>query len=171
MDAQFLGTRKFSRAELAAMFRVPLHMVGDLDRAIFRNIEHQALGFVTHTMLPWAVRWEQELNNDLFGDDDQFFAEFLVQGLMRGDLKSRYESYAIGRNWGWLSANDVRRLENMNSIEDGDRYLEPLNMIAPGAPGGGMPRGASGSPTDDGAAGDDDADDGRPPLALVNGET
>jgi HK97 family phage portal protein len=111
-------------------------MLADLERATFSNIEHQSLEFIRDTIRPWLVRWEQALTRDLIppADRDTYFVEFLIDGLMRGDLKSRYDSYAIGRNNGWLSANDIRRLENMNPLppEQGDIYLIPLNMVQAG---------------------------------------
>ncbi|AQU06099.1 phage portal protein [Dehalococcoides mccartyi] len=134
-DAQFLELRQFQVTDIARIFNVPPHMIGDLSKATFSNIEHQAIEFVVHTMRPWFVNWEQEINRKLMwtlGDD--YFAEFVVDGLLRGDTKSRYESYAIGRQWGWLSANDIRSLENMNPIKGGDEYLVPLNMIPAGTP-------------------------------------
>lgn len=132
-DAQFLQTRKFQVNEIARIFRVPPHMIGDLDKATFSNIEHQAIEFVVHTIRPWLVRFEQEINSKLFGENEKgLFAEFKVDALLRGDTKSRFESYAIARNWGWLSANDIRSLENLNPIKGGDMYLRPLNMEAVG---------------------------------------
>ena len=130
-DAQFLQTRKFQIAEIARIFRVPLHLVGDLDRATFSNIEHQSLEFVIYSLMPWLVRWEQAIQRDLMtpAERQSLFVEFLVDGLLRGDVQSRYQAYAIGRQWGWLSANDVRRLENMNPVKGGDLYLVPMNMI------------------------------------------
>ncbi len=130
-DAQFLDTRKFQVTEIARIFRVPPHMLADLERATFSNIEHQSIEFVTHTLRPWLVRWEQAIHRDLLLERERgrYFAEFLVDGLLRGDIRSRYEAYSIGRQNGWLSANDIRRLENMNPIEGGDVYLIPLNMI------------------------------------------
>lgn len=129
-DAQFLETRKFSRSEIAGLFRVPPHMIGDLEKATFSNIEHQAIDFVVHCIRPWLVRWEQALSRDLFLAPVLYFAEFNVDGLLRGDIRSRYEAYAIGRQWGWLSRNDIREKENMNPIEGGDDYLTPLNMAS-----------------------------------------
>ena len=141
VDAEFISSRKFQISEIARIFRVPPHMLADLERATFSNIEHQSLEFIRDTIRPWLVRWEQALTRDLIPaeDRDQYFVEFLIDGLMRGDLKSRYDSYAIGRNNGWLSANDIRRLENMNPLppEQGDVYLIPLNMVQAGtAPAG-----------------------------------
>ena len=133
-DAQFLETRKFQVSEIARIFRVPPHLIGDLEKATFSNIEQQSLEFVIHTIRPWLVRWEQELNRKLFMRNSPYFASFNVDGLLRGDIKSRYEAYAIGRNWGWLSANDVREKENMNAIDNGDVYNTPLNMGEAGKP-------------------------------------
>ncbi|QCT03299.1 phage portal protein, HK97 family [Paenibacillus algicola] len=129
-DAQFLETRKFQISEIARLFRVPPHMLADLERATFSNIEQQSIDFVTHTIRPWLVRWEQTINWKLFDSNEQkqIFAEFLIEGLLRGETKARYESYAIARTNGWLSVNDIRELENMNPVEGGDIYLQPLNM-------------------------------------------
>lgn len=131
-DAQFLETRKFQVSEIARIFRVPPHMIGDLEKATFSNIEQQSIDFVTNTLRPWAVRWEQVLSHDLFSDYSagNFFAKFLMDALMRGDTESRYAAYDIGRNGGWLSANDIREMEDMNALpgDEGDLYLVPLNM-------------------------------------------
>ncbi len=132
-DAQFLQTRKFQIQEIARWFRVPPHMLADLDRATFSNIEHLGLEFVIYTLTPWLVRWEQAIYRDLLteGERDSVFVEHLVDGLLRGDIKARYEAYSIGRQNGWLSADDIRRMENMNPLpgDQGDMYLVPLNMI------------------------------------------
>lgn len=132
-DSQFLETRKLQRSEIAGLFRVPPHMVGDLERATFSNIEHQAIEFVTHCIRPWLVRWEQAISRCLITATGTYFSEFNVDGLLRGDIQSRYQAYAIGRNWGWLSVNDIRGLENMNPVDSGDIYLQPLNMQEAGA--------------------------------------
>lgn len=136
-DAQFLETRRFQVVEIARLFRIPPHMLADLERATFSNIEHQSLEFVIHTIRPWLVRWEQQIARSLLTATERktYFAEFLVDGLLRGDIESRYRAYATARQWGWLSANDVRRLENMNPIEGGDTYLVPLNMVPAGQAG------------------------------------
>lgn len=130
-DAQFLEARKFQLEEIARIFRVPLHLLQNLDRGTFSNIEHQSIDFVVHTIRPWLVRIEQAINTQLFSEEErkEYFAEFVVDGLLRGDIESRYRAYAQGRQNGWLSANDIRELENMNPIENGDIYLVPLNMI------------------------------------------
>jgi HK97 family phage portal protein len=133
-DSQFLETRKFTRSEIAGIFRVPPHLIGDLDRATFSNIEHMGIDFVTHCIRPWLVRWEQALTKALVVAPQAYFPEFNVDALLRGDIKSRYEAYAVGRNWGWLSANDIRSLENLNPVDDGDEYLQPLNMVRAGTP-------------------------------------
>ena len=134
-ESQFLEARGFSRTEIAAMFRVPPHMVGDLSRATFSNIEHQAIAFVMHTIRPWAVRLEQEINEHpaLLGGQDGVFVELLLDGLLRGDIVSRYDAYNKGRTGGWLSVNEIRAKEGMNPIENGDVYLQPMNMSEPGA--------------------------------------
>ncbi|OJF17284.1 MAG: phage portal protein, partial [Bacillaceae bacterium G1] len=130
-EAQFLETRKFQVTEIARIFRVPPHMLADLERATFSNIEHQSIEFVTHTIRPWLVRWEQAIYRDLLFPDErkEYFVEFNVDGLLRGDIESRYRAYAIGRQWGWLSANDIREMENKNPIPGGDVYWAPVNMI------------------------------------------
>ncbi len=139
VDAEFITSRKFQVTEIARIFRVPPHMLADLERATFSNIEHQSIEFIRDTIRPWLVRWEQALTRDLIPaeDRDRYFVEFLIDGLMRGDMKSRYDAYSIGRNNGWLSANDIRRLENMNPLppEQGDVYLIPLNMVPAGTAG------------------------------------
>lgn len=129
-DAQFLETRKFQVAEIARVFRVPPHLIADLERATFSNIEHQSLDFVVHSLLPWLVRLEREFNRKLVRPVDRrrVFWKHSVDALLRGDIKTRYVSYGVGRQWGWLSANDVRELEDMNPIEGGDVYLSPSNM-------------------------------------------
>ena len=131
-DAQFLETRRFQVNEIARLFRVPPHMIGDLDRATFSNIEQQSIEFVVHTITPWAERIEQRLAQSLIVavERDRYYIEHVVDGLLRGDIQSRYEAYATGRQWGWLSANDIRQLENMNPVDGGDIYLSPMNMVA-----------------------------------------
>lgn len=134
-DAQFIESKRFRIEDVCRMFRIPLHLVQDLTRATNNNIEHQSLEFIMYTMLPWFKRWEENLNLQLLSPESKRknrYFEFNISGLLRGDIKSRYEAYAQGRQWGWLSVNDIRRLENMNPIENGDRYLEPLNMSEAG---------------------------------------
>ncbi len=127
-QAQFLETRKFQINEIARIFRVPPHMVGDLEKSSFSNIEQQSLEFVKYTLDPWISRWEQSLVRALIPEKDRrnYFIKFNLDGLLRGDYQSRMSGYAIGRQNGWMSANDVRQLENLDRIseeEGGDLYL------------------------------------------------
>ena len=133
-EAQFLETRRFQVEEICRIYRVPPHMVGDLSRATFSNIEHSSIDFAVHTIRPWLVRIEQAMNRALFPDREKgrFYVQFNLDGLMRGDYKSRMEGYAIARQNGWMSANDIRELENQNPIpaeDGGDAYLCNGNMI------------------------------------------
>lgn len=137
-NAQFLETRKFQLNEIARLFRVPPHMLADLQAgASYASVEQMSLDFVAYTLRPWLVRWEQDLNNDLFGSRERetFFAEHLVDGLLRGDIQARYNAYQVARQNGWLSANDIREIENMNPIPGGDAYLVNGNMIPADAAG------------------------------------
>ena len=127
-DAQFLETRKFQLEEIARLYRVPLHMIGDLEHATFSNIEQQSLEFVKYTLDPWLVRWEQALQKSLLSasEKSRYFIKFNVDGLLRGDYESRMNGYATARQNGWLNANDIREMEDMNPIpeeEGGDLYL------------------------------------------------
>ena len=133
-DSQFLQTRSFQIAEICRIFRVPPHMVGDLSRSTFSNIEHQSIDFVVHTIRPWLVRWEQAITRALLNEEERtiYYAKFNVDGLMRGDFVTRMNGYAIARQNGWMSANEIRALENMNKIpadQGGDLYLLNGNMI------------------------------------------
>jgi HK97 family phage portal protein len=136
-DAQFIETKKFSVEDICRLYRVPLHLVQNLDRATNNNIEHQSLEFIIYTMLPWFKRWEENLNLQLLEIEDRRrnrYFEFKIDSLLRGDAKTRAEAYAQGRQWGWLSVNDIRRMENMNDIGPaGDIYLQPMNMIEAGS--------------------------------------
>ena len=139
-EAQFLETRKFQVEEICRIFRVPPHLIGDLSRSTFSNIEHQSIDFAMHTIRPWLVRIEQAMNRALFSENEkgQYYVQFNIDGLMRGDYKSRMEGYAIARQNGWMSANDIRALENMNPIPDeegGNTYLCNGNLIPVGLAG------------------------------------
>lgn len=129
-DAQFLETRKFQLEEICRIFRVPLHMLQNTDRATFSNIENLGMGFVNYSLVPYLTRIEQRINTGLVSKEKrgQFYAKFNVGALLRGDMKSRYESYATGINWGILSPNECRDLEERNPREGGDVYLTPMNM-------------------------------------------
>lgn len=132
-EAQFLETRRFQINEIARIFRVPLHMIGDLERATFSNIENQSLEFVKYTIDPWVVRWEQSIQKSLFSETEksEYFVKFNVDGLLRGDYESRMKGYATGIQNGFLSINDVRSLENLNLVsveEGGNLHLINGNM-------------------------------------------
>ena len=133
-QAQFLETRKFQINEIARIFRVPPHMVGDLEKSSFSNIEQQSLEFVKYTLDPWIIRWEQSLNKALISKENKskYFFKFNVEGLLRGDYQSRMNGYAVARQNGWMSANDIRELENLDKIsaeDGGDLYLINGNML------------------------------------------
>jgi len=133
-QAQFLETRKFQLNEIARIFRIPPHMVGDLEKSSFSNIEQQSLEFVMYTLDPWVIRWEQAIQRALFSttEKEEYFAKFNVNGLLRGDYQSRMQGYAVGRQNGWLSADDIRELEDMNKLPEGsggEKYLVNGNMV------------------------------------------
>jgi len=134
-EAQFIETRKFQIDEIARIFRVPPHMVGDLEKSSFSNIEQQSLEFAKYTLDPWVNRWEQSMRRSLLTPDEKknMFIKFNVDGLLRGDYQSRMNGYAVARQNGWMSANDIRELENMDRIpadQGGDDYLVNGNMIS-----------------------------------------
>lgn len=127
-DAQFLQTREFEVVEIARIYRIAPHILQDLTHGTFSNIEELGREFLSLTMLIWFRRWEAEINRKLF-PDGEYFCEFNIGGFLRGDQQKRYQAYATGRQWGWLSANDIRALENMNPVDGGDLYLTPMNMV------------------------------------------
>lgn len=127
-EAQFLEMRKFQLNEIARLYRIPPHMIGDLEKSSFNNIEQQSMEFVKYTLDPWVIRWEQAMQKALFlpGEKEEYFLKFNVNGLLRGDYESRMKGYSIGRQNGWLSANDIREMEDMNPVPDeegGNLYL------------------------------------------------
>jgi len=133
-QAQFLETRKFQLDEIARIYRVPPHMIGDLEKSSFSNIEQQSLEFVKYTLDPWITRWEQAMERALIlpSERSKYFVKFNVDGLLRGDYESRMNGYAIARQNGWMSANDIRELENLDRIPEesgGDLYLVNGNML------------------------------------------
>ena len=139
-DAQMLETRKFQVEDIARIFRVPPHMIGDLEHATFSNIEHQSLEFVKFTIGPWMARWEQAMDRSLLNSFEKkdHFIQFNAEGLLRGDLQSRNNAYAVARQNGWMSANDIRAKEGMDLIPaelGGDRYLCNGNMVDIGTAG------------------------------------
>ena len=139
-QAQFLETRKFQINEIARIFRVPPHMVGDLEKSSFSNIEQQSLEFVKYTLDPWIIRWEQSMMRVLLSVDEkkEYFVKFNLEGLLRGDYQSRMNGYSIARQNGWMSANDIRELENLDRIpaeQGGDLYLINGSMLPLGSAG------------------------------------
>lgn len=173
-EAQFLESRKFQVSEICRWFRVPPHMVADLERSTFSNIEHQAIEFVQHTLMPWCRRLETEADIKLFGavNRGRVYTKLQLAGLLRGDIQSRYQAYSIGRQWGWLSANDVREMEDLNPVAGGDEYLAPMNMVPQDmlreiaeAPEPAAPQGAPAEDPED----DPEDDDEDPPLRVVEG--
>lgn len=131
-DAQWIETRKFQVTEIARIYRLPPHKLGDLERATFSNIEEQNIEYVTDSLWPWLVCWEQAISRDLLSEEERedLFAEFKIAALLRGKTLERFQAYQASRQGGWMSVNEIRALENQNSIgEQGDIYLSPLNMI------------------------------------------
>lgn len=130
-EAQFLETRKFQVTEIARIYRVPPHMLADLDRATFSNIEQQSLSFVTQTLMPWFVRHEQAIYRDLLSETERksLFAKYVVAGMLRGDTATRYQAYTTAINTGFMTRNEARELEDLNPLEGLDEPLLPLNMM------------------------------------------
>lgn len=125
-DAQFLETRKFSRSEIAGIYNVPAHMINDLDKATFSNISEQAIQFVRHTMIPWVVKYEQEMNRKLFTETERragYYVKFNLNGLLRGTAKERAEFYNIATRGGWMTRNEVREYEEMNKADGLDEFV------------------------------------------------
>jgi len=135
-DAQLLESKNFQIEDICRIYRVPQHLVNKLDRSTFSNIEEMGLEFVVYTMLPHFKRFEECMNAQLLTSEQRragYFLEHRIDGLLRGDSTARAAFYASGRQWGWLCANDIRRLENLPPINGGDRYLEPTNMTEAGS--------------------------------------
>lgn len=133
-DSQFLQSREFQIIEVARWFNLPPNKLKDLSKTSYNSLEQMEISFVVDTLRPWLVRWEQQLNRKIIRPKDKgsFFFEFNVDGKLRGEIASRYQSYSVARNWGWLSVNEIREKENMNPIEGGDVYMQPMNMQALG---------------------------------------
>lgn len=134
VDAEIIAMLKATGTDIARIYKIPLPMVNDLEKSNYNTLEQLLIQFTVFGLLPWVKRHEQSMMRDFLlpADRRDYFIEFNLSGLLRGDQKSRYEAYAIGRQWGWLSVNDIRRLENMPPILGGDIYLQPLNMVAAG---------------------------------------
>lgn len=129
-DAQFLETRKLNRSEVAGIFNVPAHMINDLERATFSNISEQAIQFVRHTMMPWIVNWEQEINRRIFTRAERaagYYVKFNLAGLLRGTAKERAEFYHSAITDGWMDRNEARLLEDLNPREGLDEMLVSVN--------------------------------------------
>jgi len=135
-EAQFLETRKFQETQICQIYRVPPHMIGITERSTSwgTGIEQQSIGFLTFTLMPYLLRISQSVSRDLMtpAERRELFAEFLTPALERSDIQARYAAYNTGRTGGWLSVNDIREMENMNPIENGDVYLQPLYMVEAG---------------------------------------
>ncbi|MFJ3259663.1 phage portal protein [Pseudomonas sp. NPDC086581] len=131
VDADIINIIKASGSDIARIYKVPLPLVNDLEKANYNTLEQLLIQFVVFCALPWVKRHEQSMMRDFLLPKDRrnYFIEFNLSGLLRGDQQSRYQAYAVGRQWGWLSVNDIRRLENMPPVDGGDIYLQPLNMV------------------------------------------
>jgi HK97 family phage portal protein len=131
-DAQYIESRKFTELDIARIFGVPPHMIGILDRATWNNVEALGIEFAKYTMLPICVNWEQELDTKLLkeSDKDTIYTRFNLEGIMRADMKTRYESYKLGIQNGFMSINEARALENRNPVEGGDKhFVQGNNMV------------------------------------------
>lgn len=136
VDAELIDALKLAGADVARIYKMPLPMVGFMEAATFNNVENLQIQFVIYTLMPWLKRHEQALQRDLLLPSERrnFYIEFNIGGLLRGNQEARFKAYAVARQWGWLSVNDIRRLENLPPVEGGDVYLQPLNMVAAGMP-------------------------------------
>lgn len=137
-DSQFLESREFQAEDICRWFRVPPHMVGLTSKSTSwgSGIEQMSIGFVTYTLMPWIVRWQQAITRDLILAPQKYFVEFVVDALLRGDTLARFNAYQIARNNGWMNVDEIRQRENMNPLPDGTGqvYLQPLNMQPVGEP-------------------------------------
>jgi HK97 family phage portal protein len=133
-DAQFVDARKMQVTDIARWFRVPPHMIGDLERATFANIEQQSIEFVVYCLLPWLVRWEQAIRRDLIVAVGAYFAKFDVKALLRGDSKAQAEALQVLINAGVITRNEARTSLDMNTLDGLDKPLQPLNMGIVGEP-------------------------------------
>lgn len=128
-DAQFVESRKYSRSEIATLFRIPPHMIGDLERATFSNIEQMSLEFVVYSLMPWLVRWEAAIKYHFLTDDEDLNVKFPVTSLLRGDTAARVAYYTQGINAGWMTRNEARVDDDRNPLPGLDEPLRPLNMV------------------------------------------
>ena len=138
-DAQFLETRRFQLEEVARMYRIPLHLLQNLDKATFNNIQELGIGFVTYTILPWKVRWQKAINTQLLARQERsagLFSNIKTKALLQGNIEQQSAFYTQGRQWGWFTPNDIMRFEDGPRIpadKGGDEYLQPLNMVPSGS--------------------------------------
>ncbi len=131
-EAQFVESMKFNKAQIAMIYKVPLHKINELDKATFSNIEHQSIEYMKNTLQPWIVNFEQELNIKLFTDNDQkagHYVKFNVDSELRGDSKTQAEYFKFMIESGILNKNEVRDLLERNPIEHGEKYLSSLNYV------------------------------------------
>lgn len=135
VDAELIGALKLSGADIARVYKMPLPMLGFMESATYNNVENLQIQYVIYTLMPWLRRHEQALQRDLLlpSERERYYIEFNIGGLLRGNQQARYAAYAVARQWGWLSVNDIRRLENLPPVKGGEVYLQPLNMTAAGA--------------------------------------
>lgn len=139
-DGQYLESRKFTKSDIASIFRIPPHMINEMTSATFGNIEHQSIQFVTDAIRPWSVNIEQESRRKLFSDSEKstlsitptYYVKLNLAALLRGDTKSRYEAYGAGIKDGWMTRNEAREAEDLNPLDGLDEPLYPLNMAKEG---------------------------------------
>lgn len=134
VDAELINAMKLAATDITRIYKMPPPMVGIMDAATYNNVENLQIQFVIYTLMPWLRRHEQALQRDLLlpSERGRFYIEFNIGGLLRGHQEARFKAYAVARQWGWLSVNDIRRLENLPPVEGGDVYLQPLNMVGAG---------------------------------------
>ena len=130
-QAQLIESRKLSVADISRLYGIPLALLNETAGESYKSVEQNTLNYLTFALMPWIRRWESAMHRDLLQPNERkkYFIEFNFSGLIRGDIKTRYDAYAIARQWGWLSLNDIRRLENLPPVEGGNVYLTPLNMV------------------------------------------
>ncbi len=145
-DAQFLETRQFQVVEIARLYRVPPHMLGDLSKGGYNSLETMSLEFLTYTLMPWFVKYELEMTRKLFPDQDDRFVRFYARQLLRADHSAKQSYYASGRQWGYLTDNDIRAMEDLPPVKGGDNYLVPVNMNQVDAITGKVTTGAGAAP-------------------------
>lgn len=135
VDAELINAMKLAATDITRIYKMPPPMVGIMEAATYNNVENLQIQFVIYTLMPWLRRHEQALQRDLLlsSERGRFYIEFNIGGLLRGNQEARFKAYAVARQWGWLSVNDIRRLENLPPVDGGDVYLQPLNMVAAGA--------------------------------------